>query len=69
MAPALGRSARISPKRLCLARDLGHPPFGHAGEDALSAALSDAGGFDHNAHTVRVIVAGLENALSLGSMG
>ena len=33
----------------------GHPPFGHAGEDALSAALSDAGGFDHNAHRIRIV--------------
>lgn len=40
---------------LCLAHDLGHPPFGHAGEDALSAALSGAGGFDHNAHTIRIV--------------
>jgi deoxyguanosinetriphosphate triphosphohydrolase, putative len=37
------------------AHDFGHPPFGHAGEDALSAALSDAGGFDHNAHTLRIV--------------
>jgi dGTPase len=45
---------------LCLAHDLGHPPFGHAGEDALDDALADAGGFDHNEHTIR-IVAKLEN--------
>lgn len=40
---------------LCLAHDLGHPPFGHAGEDALNAALASAGGFDHNAHTIRIV--------------
>jgi dGTPase len=40
---------------LCLAHDLGHPPFGHAGESALDAALADAGGFDHNAHTIRLV--------------
>ena len=40
---------------LCLAHDLGHPPFGHAGEDALAGALADVGGFDHNAHTIRVV--------------
>jgi dGTPase len=40
---------------LCLAHDLGHPPFGHAGEDALGKALADAGGFDHNAHTIRIV--------------
>jgi len=45
---------------LCLAHDLGHPPFGHGGEDALTAALADAGGFDHNAHTLRIVTA-LEN--------
>jgi len=45
---------------LCLAHDLGHPPFGHAGEDALDAALTDAGGFDHNAHTLRIVTR-LEN--------
>ncbi|NVD45670.1 deoxyguanosinetriphosphate triphosphohydrolase [Qipengyuania atrilutea] len=40
---------------LCLAHDIGHPPFGHAGEAALSAAMNHAGGFDHNAHTLRVL--------------
>jgi dGTPase len=40
---------------LCLAHDLGHPPFGHAGEDALQEATADAGGFDHNGHTVRIV--------------
>ena len=40
---------------LCLAHDLGHPPFGHAGETALNAALADAGGFDHNAHSIRLV--------------
>ena len=40
---------------LCLAHDLGHPPFGHGGEHALDTALADAGGFDHNAHTIRIV--------------
>ena len=40
---------------LALAHDLGHPPFGHAGERALSACMADFGGFDHNAHTLRII--------------
>ena len=41
---------------LCLAHDIGHPPFGHSGEDALDAALQSYGGWDHNEHCLRVLM-------------
>jgi dGTPase len=59
MARILGLNEDLT-EALCLAHDLGHPPFGHGGEDALTAALADAGGFDHNAHTLRIVTT-LEN--------
>ena len=40
---------------MALAHDLGHPPFGHAGEEALQAQMRPYGGFDHNAQTLRVV--------------
>lgn len=40
---------------LALAHDIGHPPFGHSGEDALAAAMAPFGGFDHNGHAVRLL--------------
>jgi len=40
---------------LALAHDLGHPPFGHAGERALAAATAPYGGFDHNAQSLKVV--------------
>jgi dGTPase len=54
LARALGVNEDLT-EALALAHDIGHPPFGHAGEDALSAAMADAGGFDHNAHTLRLL--------------
>jgi dGTPase len=54
IARALGLNEDLT-EALCLAHDLGHPPFGHAGEDALKVAMADAGGFDHNAHSIRLV--------------
>lgn len=55
LARALGLDEDLT-EALCLAHDLGHPPFGHAGEDALSEALSPYGGFCHNAHALRTVM-------------
>ena len=41
---------------LSLAHDLGHTPFGHAGEDALNECMEDFGGFDHNLQTLRIVM-------------
>jgi dGTPase len=54
LARALGLNEDLT-EALCLAHDIGHPPFGHAGEDALQAATAEAGGFDHNANTIRLL--------------
>jgi dGTPase len=40
---------------ICLAHDLGHTPFGHAGQDALNECMSDYGGFEHNMQSLRVV--------------
>src|SRR5437867_653762 len=40
---------------IALSHDLGHTPFGHAGEEALNEATSDFGGFDHNAHALKLV--------------
>lgn len=40
---------------VALAHDLGHPPFGHTGEDALAALMAPYGGFDHNAQALRIV--------------
>jgi dGTPase len=59
MARALGLNEDLT-EALCLAHDLGHPPFGHGGEEALDGSLADAGGFDHNGHSLRILTC-LEN--------
>jgi len=56
LARALGLDEDLA-EALALAHDLGHPPFGHAGERALDECLAAYGGFDHNAQTLRVVTA------------
>jgi dGTPase len=58
IARSIARRLRLDEdltEALALAHDLGHPPFGHAGEAGLNEALADFGGFDHNAQSLRVV--------------
>jgi dGTPase len=54
LATALGLDADLA-ETVALAHDLGHPPFGHAGEDELQIQMEPYGGFDHNVQTFRVV--------------
>jgi len=54
LARALGLDEDLA-EATALAHDLGHPPFGHAGERALDDCLATCGGFDHNAQTLRIV--------------
>jgi dGTPase len=54
IAKALGLDDDLA-EAVALAHDLGHPPFGHAGEDVLHECMRDYGGFDHNVQTFRVV--------------
>ncbi len=54
IARSLGLDEDLT-EALALAHDLGHPPFGHAGEEALNIAMRPFGGFDHNAQSLRVV--------------
>ena len=54
LAGALGLDADLA-ETIALAHDLGHPPFGHAGEDELERQMERFGGFDHNVQTFRVV--------------
>ncbi|MCU0907150.1 MAG: deoxyguanosinetriphosphate triphosphohydrolase [Rhodobacteraceae bacterium] len=54
LAGALGLNVELA-EAVALAHDLGHPPFGHTGEDALSVLMEPFGGFDHNAQALRIV--------------
>jgi dGTPase len=58
----IGRSVAVAldlneplTEAICLAHDLGHTPFGHAGQDTLNACMRDFGGFEHNLQSLRVV--------------
>jgi dGTPase len=54
VARALGLNEPLA-EAICLAHDLGHTPFGHAGQDALNDCMRDYGGFEHNLQSLRVV--------------
>ncbi len=54
IAGALGLNAELT-EAVALAHDLGHPPFGHTGEEALQRLMAPYGGFDHNAQAIRIV--------------
>src|SRR5512146_1709327 len=58
LARSMCRTLRLNEdlaEALALAHDLGHTPFGHSGEEALAECMENFGGFDHNAHTLRIL--------------
>jgi dGTPase len=58
VARTLGRALALNEdlvEALALVHDLGHPPFGHAGEDILDECLADVGGFSHNEHALHLV--------------
>ncbi len=58
IARTIGRVLRLNEdliEALALMRDIGHPPFGHSGENVLDKCTADCGGFNHNRHAVRIV--------------
>ena len=54
IARALGANEDLV-ETICMAHDLGHPPFGHSGESILNQLMKDHGGFNHNHHSYRIV--------------
>jgi dGTPase len=54
IAKVLGLNESLT-EAICLAHDLGHPPFGHTGEAVLNDLMAECGGFEHNAQTLRIV--------------
>ena len=54
VAVALGLNEHLT-EAICLAHDLGHTPFGHAGQEALNDCMREHGGFEHNLQSLRVV--------------
>jgi dGTPase len=54
LARTLGANEDLT-EAVCLVHDIGHPPFGHSGEQALNALMKEHGGFDHNQQSLRVV--------------
>ena len=54
LARSLGLNEELA-EAISLAHDLGHTPFGHAGQDALNACMADYGGFEHNVQSLRIV--------------
>jgi len=58
IARTIGRALLLNEdliEALALMHDIGHPPFGHAGEDVLDKCVADDGGFDHNRQAIRIV--------------
>lgn len=58
IARTIARALRLNEdiaEAISLAHDLGHPPFGHTGEDIINRLMKDYGGFEHNGHTLRIV--------------
>ena len=54
IAGVLGLNSELT-EAISLAHDLGHPPFGHTGEEALNSIMPEHSGFDHNAHALKLV--------------